>query len=186
MMTSVSNAKKLATWHTTALVSDALTVTIMDMSQQIALTRYCLQAHQHDAGTTPLVGLTDQHLRIIATPGIPIMTIGTGTDSVDLSLAHITLDIGVTVAVTPTEAILDHFTGHHTVALHTTGAQAHTTTAKTHHITDPHHTGTSPEMTVDPEHINPTSTITNPHKEHLPLHNQHPGSLRIEGQTGYN
>ena len=30
-------------------------------------------------------------------------------------------------------------------------------------------------MTVDPEHINPTSTITNPHKGHLPVHNQHPG-----------
>ena len=41
-----------------------------------------------------------QHLRIIATPGIPTMTIGTGTDSVNLDLAHITLDIRVTVTVT--------------------------------------------------------------------------------------
>ena len=55
--------------------------------------KYHLQAHWQDAGTTPLVGRTDQHLRIIATPGIPTMTIGTGTDSVDLDLTHITLHI---------------------------------------------------------------------------------------------
>ena len=31
-------------------------------------------------------------------------------------------------------------------------------------------------MTVDPDrHINPTSTVTNLHKDHLPVHNQHPG-----------
>ena len=57
---------------------------------------------------------------------------------------------------------------------------AHTATAKTHHITDPHHAGISPKMTVDPEHINLANTITNPHKGHLPVHNQHSGSLRIE------
>ena len=181
-MTSISNAKKLATWHATALISDALTVTIMDTSQWIPLTKYHLQAHQHDAGTTPLVGMTDQHLRIIATPGIPTMTIGTGTDSVDLNLTHKTLDIGVTIKVIPTEVILDHFTGHHTIALHATGAQAHTTTAETHHIADPHHAGTSPKMTIGPDrHINPTSTITNLHKDHHPVHNQHPRSPRIEG-----
>ena len=61
-----------------------------------------------------------------------------------------------------------------------TGAPAHTTTAKIHQITDPHHAGISPKMTVDPAHINPTNTITNPHKDHLPVHNQHPGSPRIE------
>ena len=180
-MTSVSNVRKPATWHATALISDALTVTIMDTSQQIALIKYHLQAHQHNAGTTPLVGVTDQHLRIIATPDIPTVTIGTGTDSVDLDLAHITLDIEVTVAVILTEVILDHFTGPHAIALHATGAPVHTATAKTHHMADPHHAGTSPKMTADPEHINPTRTITNPHKNHLPVHNQYPGSLRIEG-----
>ena len=179
-MTSVSNARKLATWHATVLISDALTVTNMDMSQQIALTRYCLQAHQQDAGTTPLVGMTDQHLRIIAIPGIPTMTIGTGTDSVDLNLAHITLGIGVTVTVTLAEVVLDHFTGPHTVALCATGAPAHTATAEKHHIADSHHAGLSLKMTVGPECINPTNTITNPHKDHLPVHNQHPRSLRIE------
>ena len=180
-MTSVSNVRKPATWHATAIISDALTVTIMDTSQQIALTKYHLQAHQHNTGTTPLVGITDQHLGIINTPSIPTVTIGTGTDSVNLDFAHITLDIAVTVTVILAEVILDHFTGPHAIALHTTGAQAHTTTAETQHIADPHHVGTSPEMTVDPEHINPTSTTTNLHKDHLPVHNQHPGSLRIEG-----
>ena len=181
-ITSASNARKLATWHAIVLIADTLTVTIMDMSQWIALTKYHLQAHQHDTGTTLLVDMTNQHLRIIATPDIPTVTIETGTDSVDLNLAHITLDIGVTVAVTPTEVIPDHFTGPHTIALCATGAQAHTAIAETHDITDPHHTETSPMMTVDPDrHINPTSTITNPHKDHLPVHNQHAGSLKIEG-----
>ena len=180
-MTSVSNARKLATWHAIVLISDALTVTIMDTLQWIALTKYHLQAHQHDAGTTPLVDMTDQHLGIIATPGIPSVTIETGTDSVNLDPAHITLDIGVTVTVILAEAILDHFTGPHAIALCTTEAQAHTATAVTLHITDPHHAEISPEMTVDPEHINPTGTTTNLHKDHLPVHNQHPGSPRIEG-----
>ena len=79
-LTSVSNVRKPATWHATGLISDALTVTTMDMLQQIALTKYHLQAHQHDAGTVPLVGMMDQHLKIIATPGIPTVTLGTGTD----------------------------------------------------------------------------------------------------------
>ena len=53
-MTSVSNARKPATWHAIALISDTLTVTIMDMLRETALTKYHLQAHQQDAGTTPL------------------------------------------------------------------------------------------------------------------------------------
>ena len=179
-MTSVSNARKLATWHAIALISDALTVTIMDTSQQIALTKYHLQAHQQDAGTTPLVGMTDQHLEIITTPGITTMTIGIGTDSVNLDLTHITLDIGVTVAVILTEVALDPFTSPHAITHHATGAPAHTATAKIHHIADPHHAGVSPKMTVDPEHIIPTNTITNPQKDHLPVHNQSPGSPRTE------
>ena len=183
MVTSVSNDRKLATWHGIALISDALTVTIMDMLQQIALTKYHLQAHQQDTGTTPLVGMTDQHLRVIITPGIITMNIGTGTDSVDLDPTHITLDIGVTVSMVLAEVALDHFTSPHIIAHHATEAQAHTNTAKTHHIADAHHVGISPGMTVDPEHTNPTNTITNPHKDHLPVHNQHPGSPSIEGKN---
>ena len=125
--------------------------------------------------------MTDQHLGIIATPGILTMTIETGTDSADLDLTHITPDIGVTVIVIPTEAVLDHFIDLHTVAPHITGVPAHTTTIVTHHITDPHHADISPEMTVDPECNNPTGNTTNLHKNHLPVHIPHPGSLRIEG-----
>ena len=81
----------------------------------------------------------------------------------------------------PTEAILDHFIDLHAIAPPITVVPAHTATAMTHHITDPQHADISPEMTVDPECINPTGNTTNPHKDHLPVHTQHPGSLRIEG-----
>ena len=180
-LTSFSNARKLATWHAAVLISDVLTVTTMDMLPRIALIQYHLQEHQHAAGTTPLVGMTDQHPGIIATPGIPTMIIGTTTNSVIIDPAHIALDTGVTVTMTPAEITPDHFTGPHVIALHATGAQAHIATATTHHIADPHHTGISPEMTVVPECINPTSTTTNLHKDYLPVHSQHPGSLRTEG-----
>ena len=154
MMISVYNARKLATWHAIALTSDALTVTIIDMSQWIALTKYHLEAHQQDAGTTPLVGMTDQHLGVITTPGITTVTIGIGTDSVDLDPTHITPDIGVTVAVILTEVALDPFTGPHIIAYHATEAQVHATTVKTHHTADPHNAEISPEMTVDLGHTN--------------------------------
>ena len=156
-------------------------VTIMDTWQQIALTKYHLQACQHDAEITPLADVTDQHLRIIATPGILTMTIETGTDSANLDLFHITPNIGVTVVVIPTESILDHFIKLHAIAPCITGVPAHTATAVTHHITDPHQTDIFPEMTVDLKHIDPAGNIINPHKDHLPVHSQHPGSLRIEG-----
>ena len=135
--------------------------------------KYHLQTCQHDAEITPLADVTDWHHRIIATPGIPTVTIETGTDSVILDLGHITPDIGVTVIVIPTEAILDHFIDLHAIAPCITGAPAHTATAVTHHITDPHHADISPEITVDPEHINPTDNTTNWHKGHLQVHNQH-------------
>ena len=143
-MPSVSNARKLATWHAIVLILIASIVTIMDMSQQIALTKYHLQAHWHDAEITSLADVTDQHLGVIATLGIPTMTIETGTDSVDPNLSHKTLDIGVTVVVIPTEAILDHFIDLHAIAPCITGAPAHTATTMTHHITDPHHIDISP------------------------------------------
>ena len=179
MMISVSNARKLATWHAFDLTSDALTVTIMNTLQQIALTKSQLQAHQQDAGTTKLVGMIGQLLEVIITPGITTVTIGIDTGLVDLDLTHITLDIGVTAAVILAEVTLDPFTGPHTIAYHATGAKAHTTTTDTHHTAGPHHAEISPEMTVDPEHTNPTNTITKPHKDHLPVHNQQPGSPKI-------
>ena len=60
-MTSVSNARKPATWHAIVHTLDDLIATIMDTSQWIALTKYLLQAHQHDAGITPLLDVTGQH-----------------------------------------------------------------------------------------------------------------------------
>ena len=132
--------------------------------------------------------MTDHHLRVITTPGSTTVTTGIGIDSVDLNLTRITLDIGVTTTVILAEVTLDPFTRPHVTAHHATEAQAHTTTAKTHHTTDPHHSEISPEMTVDLGHTNPTNTITKPHKDHLPVHNQHPGSPRIGStiQAGYN
>ena len=73
--------------------------------------------------------MIDQHLRVIITPDITTVTIEIGTSSVDLNLAPIILDIGVTVTVTPTEVTLDPFTNPHATAHHATGAQAYTTTA---------------------------------------------------------
>ena len=102
------------------------------MSQWIAPTKSHLQAHQQDAGTTTLVGMIDQHLRVITTPSITTMMIGIGTGSVDLDLAPITLDIGVTVTVILAEVALDPFTSPHTIAHHATEAQAHTATALRH------------------------------------------------------
>ena len=69
--------------------------------------------------------------------------------------------------MTLAEVVLGHFTSPHTIALCTTGAPAHTTTAETHHIADPYHGEIFPEMTADPEHIDPTNNITNPHRDQL-------------------
>ena len=154
----------------------------MDMLQWIALTGYLLQAHWHDAGITPLVDVTGQHLGT-ATPDILTTTIETGTNlaNLDLDLTHITPDIEVTVIVIPTEAILDHFIDLHTIAPCITEVPVHTATAMTYHITDPHHVDIYPEETVYPEHINPAGNIIKQHKDHLPVHSQCPGNLRTEG-----
>ena len=159
---------------------DVSIVAIIPTLQWIALTKYHLQAHQYDAEITPPADMTDQHLGIIVTPGVPTMTIETDTDLANLNPAHLTPDLGVTVVVIPIEAVLNHFINLHTIAPHVTGVPAHTATIVTHLIADPHHADISPEMTVDPKCINPTDNTTSQHKDHLPLHTQHPGSLRIE------
>ena len=103
------------------------------------------------------------------------MTIKIGTDSADLDLTPIILDIGVTVAVTLTEVALDPFTNPHTTAHNVTEVRAHTVTDKTCHTADPHHTGAFPEITVDQEHAHPANTITKPQGNHLPAQIKHPG-----------
>ena len=182
-MKSVSSARKPATWHDTVCISDVSTVTIMDMLLGTALIRYCHQVHPHTTGTIPQVDMTDHHLDIIATPDIPTVMIGTGTDLNALDPTHITSDTGVAVTMTPIEVAPGHFTDPHVIVLHATGAQAHIASAMIHHIADPHHVGISAEMTVNPELINPASKITNPHRNHLPVHSQHPGNLRIENTS---
>ena len=79
-----------------------LTVTNMDMLPWTTLIKYHLQAHQHAAEVTPLVGMTDPHLGIIATTGIPTMIMEIGTGSVIPDPTHTILDTGVTVTRTPT------------------------------------------------------------------------------------
>ena len=153
----------------------------MDMLLRAALTKYHLQAHQHATEITPPVGMIDPHLGIIATPGIPTMIIEIGTGSVIPDPTHTTLDTGVTAAMTPAGVTPDCFIDLHTIAPHTTEAQVHTTTAVTHHIAYPHPTEISLEMTADPNYTNPTSNITNQHKDLLQVHKQHLGKIRTEG-----
>ena len=74
----------------------------MAILQQTALTRFHLQAYQHDAQTITLVDLIDPYLRITTTTDITTMTTEIGTGPADLDLTLITLDIGVTVTVTLT------------------------------------------------------------------------------------
>ena len=150
------------------------------MLQWIALRRYLLQACWHDAGITPLVDVTGQHLKT-AMPDVLTMTIETCTDSANLNLTHTTPDIEVTVTVIPTEAILDHFIDFPTIGPCITEVPAHTAIAMTHHITDPHHEDTYPEETADPEHISPADNIINQHKDHLPVHKQCLGNIRTAG-----
>ena len=180
-MTSVSNVRKLSTWHAAVPILDVSTVTTMDMLPWTALIKYHLQAHQHTTETTLPVGMTDPHLGIIATPGIPTVIIGTDTGSVIPNPTHTTLDTRVTAAMTPTGVTPDHFIDLNIIVLHATGAPAPISTAATHCIADPHHTGPSPKMTVEPEHINPASNIINWQKDHLPVCKQHLGKTRTEG-----
>ena len=179
-MTNVSNARKPATWHTIVQILDALIATIMDTLQQIALTKYLLQACQHGTEITPLLDVTGQHLRT-ATPDVLTMTIETDRNSADHVLTHITPDTGVTSIMISTEAILDHSIDLHAISPCITEVPACITITTTHHIVDPPHADISPEKTVDPEHIDLTGNSINPHKDHFLVHSQHPGSLRIEG-----
>ena len=179
-MTNVSNTRKLATWHAIVHTLDVLTAIIIVTLQGIALTRYFLQACQHDTGITPLVGITGQHPGT-ATPDVLTATIETGTDSADPDPTHATPDIEVTVIVIPTEVILDHSIDLHATAPCITEVPACTATAMTCHTTDPHHDDTSPERTVDPEHIGPAGNIINQHKDCLPVHKQCLENTRTEG-----
>ena len=152
----------------------------MDMLPQTALIKYHLQAHQHAAEVTPPVGVTDPHLGIIATTGIPTRIIKIGTGSVFPDPTHTPLDTGVTATMNPTGVTPDYFIGLHIVAPQATEAQVHTPTTTTHQITNPHPIDIFPKMTAGLDYTNPTNTITNQHKDLLQAHKQHLGKIRSE------
>ena len=152
----------------------------MDMLLWTALIKYHLQAHQHTAEITPPVGMIDPHLGIIATTDVPTMITEVGKGSVIPDAIHMTLDTGVTAAMTPAGVAPDHFIDLHIIALHATEAQVHTATTMTHHIADPHPIEISPEMTADPNYTNPASNITKQHKDLPQVHKQHLGKIRTE------
>ena len=145
----------------------------MDILLQTALIKYHLQAHQHTTEITPPGGMIDPPLGITATTDVPTMIIEIGTGSVIPDPTHTTLYTGVTATMTPTGVAPDHFIDLHIIALHAMEAQVHTATAVTHHIADPHPIDISPEMTPDPNYTNPTSNITNQHKDLPQVHKQH-------------
>ena len=127
-----------------------------------ALIKYHLQAHQHATEITPLVGVIDPHLGIIAIPGIPTMIIEIGTGSVIPNPSHTTLDTGVTATMTPTGVTPDCFIDLYIIVLHATEAQAHIAATVTHPIADPHPAEISPKMTADPDYTNPANNIIKP------------------------
>ena len=112
---------------------------IMAMLQQIAPTKFCPQAYQHNTETIAVENMIDPHPGITIMIGITTAPIEIGTGSADLDLTPIIPDIGVTVPVTLKEVTLDPFTDPHAAAHHATEAQAHTITDETLHTADPHH-----------------------------------------------
>ena len=156
----------------------------MGMLPWTALIKYHHQAHEHATEATPLVGMIDPPLGIIATPDVPTMITKIGTGSVVPNPTHITMDIGVAAIMTPTRAAPDHSIDPHVVTTHATEAQVHTATAMTHHIADPHPTETFPEMTADLDHTNLTDNTTNQHKDLPQVCKQCLGKIRTENTNG--
>ena len=152
----------------------------MDMLLWTALIKYHCQAHQHATEVTPLVGMIDPPLGIIATPDIPTVITKIGTGSVIPDPTHITMDIGVAAIMTPTRATPDHSTDLHIITTHATEAQVHTATTMTHHIADPHPVETFPKMTADLDHTNLTDNTTNQHKDLPQVCKQCLGKIRTE------
>ena len=150
------------------------------MLPQAALIKYHCQAHQHAAEVTPLVGVIDPPLGIIATPGIPAMITKIGTGWVVPNPTHITMDIGVAAIMTPTRATPDHSTDLHIITTHATEAQVHTATAMTHHIADPHPIEIFLKMTADLDHTNLTDNTTNQHEDLPQVCKQCLGKIRTK------
>ena len=177
-MTGVFNVKKLAIWHAIAPTYGAMTVIIMDMLPWTAWIRYHHLAHQHATGLTPMTGMIDPPLDIIATPDIHTMITRIDPGSVAPNLAPVTTDIGVVAARTPIEVTPGHSTDLPAIVSHITGAQVPTTTAVTHCTADLHLIGILPEMTAD-LNINPKNNTTDQPTDPCPPHKHHLGNIRI-------
>ena len=111
-------------------------------------------AHWHAAGLTPMTGMKDPPLDIIATLDIHTMITRIDPGSVTPNLTLVTTDIGVVATSTPIEVAPGHSTDLPTIVSHVTGAPVSTATATTHCTADLHLIGILPEMTADLD-INP-------------------------------
>ena len=181
-MTGAFNVKKSAIWHAIAPTYSAMTVIIMDMLPWTAWIRYHCLAHWHATGLTPMTGMIDPPLDIIATPEVHTMITRIDPGSVAPGPAPITIDIAEAATRTPIEAAPGHSTGLPNLVSHVTEAQVPTTIAATHCTTDLHLIGILPEMTAD-LNINPENNTTDwPTDPHLP-HKQHLGKIRIRDRN---
>ena len=148
-MTGVFNVKKLAIWHATALTYSAMTVITMDMLPWSAQIKYPHLAPQHATEVTPITGVIDPPLDIIATPDILTLITRIDPGSVIPNPTHITTGIGVAAITTPIGVTPGHSTALSNMVSHTTEAQVPTAIAMTHHTADLHPIGIFPEMTAD-------------------------------------
>ena len=181
-MTGVFNVKKLAIWHAIAPTYAAMTVIITDMLPWTDPIRYHHLAHQPTTGLTPMTGMKDPPLDIIATPDAHTMITRIDPDSVTPDLTPITIDIGVVATRTPTEVAPGHSTDPPTIVSHVTGAPVPTATATTHLTADLHLIGILPELRADLD-INPESNTTDQPTDPHPLHEHQLGNIRIRNTS---
>ena len=177
-MTGVFNVKKSAIGHAIVPTYGAMTVIIMDMLPWTAQIRYHCLAHQHATGLTPMTGMINPPLDIIATPDVHTMITRIDPDSVAPGPSPITIDIGVAATTTPIEVAPGHSTHLPTIVSHITGALVPTTTAMTHHTTDLHLIGILPEMTADLD-VNPKNNTTDQPADPHPPRKHHLRNIRI-------
>ena len=148
-MTGLFNVKKLAIWQATALTYGVMTVITMDVLPWTAQIRYPHLACQHAAEVTPITGVIDPPLDIVATPDVLTMITRIDPGSVIPKLAHIHTGIEVAAIMTPIGVTPGHSTDLPDIVSHATEAQVPTAIAVTHHTTDLHSIGIFPEMTAD-------------------------------------
>ena len=177
-MTGVFNVKKSAIWHAIAPTYSAMPVIIMDMLPWTAQIRYCHLADWHAAELTPMTGMKDPPLDVIATPDIHTMITRIDSGSVIPDLTLVTTDIGVVAARTHIEVTPGHSTDLPTIVSHVTGAPVPTATTMTHCTTDLHLIGILPKMTAD-LNINPKSNTTDRPADPCLPHKCHLGNIRI-------